>query len=396
MRLYSLKSKINLIFFINIVLLLLLFAIGYQYQKYRAEEEIKNNERSSVHYLYLYYLKYEKIDMDFLVTQNLRTVSKEEERKLSKLFPKNENTIFRTINYDNRRFVFFKSNNSFKIVLEDLNRSDYGFTITLLLFGIIPLLILIYIWIIRSLNPISELKEKIKDFSKGNLDIECGSDKNDEIADLANEFDYAIKMIKGMIRSRQLFLRSTMHELKTPIAKGRLVAEMLDDEKQKERLQRIFIRLNMLIDEFGRIERVSSRNIHLKIEPYPASMLVHASLKILMLGERDDRVTLDIDYSETIDSDIELFPIALKNLIDNAIRYSPDKHVFVSIKNGYIVISNKGKKLPYDIKDYYVPFHHSESSSGLGLYIVKNILDIHKMQLLYSYENGINSFTIKY
>ena len=58
------------------------------------------------------------------------------------------------------------------------------------------LLIMLYLWVVRSLRPISELKNKIKTFSEGNLDIECASDSDDEIGEVANEFNHAVAMIR--------------------------------------------------------------------------------------------------------------------------------------------------------------------------------------------------------
>ncbi len=53
--------------------------------------------------------------------------------------------------------------------------------------------------------------------------------KKDEIAALANQFDSAVIKIKSLRDSRQLFLRNIMHELKTPITKGKLATEMIED-----------------------------------------------------------------------------------------------------------------------------------------------------------------------
>ena len=89
-----------------------------------------------------------------------------------------------------------------------------------------------FLWIIQSLRPLKNLKDQIQSFSNGNLEIDCKSDKKDEIADVANEFDTAVKKIALLLNSRQLFLRTVMHELKTPIAKGRIVSELIDDNKQ--------------------------------------------------------------------------------------------------------------------------------------------------------------------
>lgn len=109
----------------------------------------------------------------------------------------------------------------------------YGF----LVLGIIFIIFVFsFSWIIKALKPLKLLKEEIQDFSNGKLTINCKSDKKDEIAQVANEFDNAAKRISLLLNSRQLFLRTVMHELKTPIAKGRIVSELIDDDKQKDRV----------------------------------------------------------------------------------------------------------------------------------------------------------------
>ncbi len=395
MIVHSLRSKINLIFSVALILLILLFVAALQYQEKRSLEEIVQQERENSHYLYLYYLKYGTIDSGYLASQNIRLVTGKEHKGLIGKFSKDEEgkTQYQVITYHYKRFMLI-NNERFNLLLENMNKPAFTLELLLLFAGALLLLLFLYLWIIRSLRPLSELKEKIKTFSEGNLDIECKSDKNDEIAAVANEFDHAVKMIKEMIQSRQLFLRAIMHELKTPIAKGRLVSEMLSDEKQKKRFHRIFVRLNLLIDEFAKLEQLASRNFHIQMKPYPATILLEASIHLLMLDNSEEAITLTVDKDYTILADIELLPIALKNLIDNALKYSPDHHAVIHIEKEQITISNKGEQLALEIENYYTPFHKSKNGLGLGLYIVKNILDIHQMRLDYSYEEGRNNFIV--
>ena len=58
------------------------------------------------------------------------------------------------------------------------------------------------------------------------------------------------------------------------------------------------------------------------------------------------------------------------------------------------MIVNEGKKLKAPIEEYFEPFHNSEKGLGLGIYIVKSILDIHKMSISYNYKYKENYFTI--
>ena len=396
MTVHSLRSKINLIFSVALILLILLFVAALQYQEKRSLEEIVKQERENSHYLYLYYLKYGTIDTGYLASQNIRLVTGKEHKGLIGKFSKDEEgkTQYQVITYRYKRFMLI-NNERFNLLLENMNKPAFTLELALLFAGALLLLLFLYLWIIRSLKPLSELKEKIKTFSEGNLDIECKSDKNDEIAAVANEFDHAVKMIKEMIRSRQLFLRAIMHELKTPIGKGRLVSEMIDDAKQKDRLHRIFERLNLLIDEFAKLEQVTSKNFHLQMQPHPPGQLLQAGIDLLMLDNADEAITYKIDQDEMISADMELFSLALKNLIDNALRYSPDHHADILVQEGRITISSKGEQLPHPIETYFAPFHDSKNGLGLGLYIVKSILDIHQMGLHYEYRNGENYFLIE-
>ena len=393
----TLKGKINLIFSVALILLLLLFFASFAYQKEKSLEDFVNQERANSHYLYLYYLKYQKIDESYLESQNIRLVKGQEQKVIIGKFSKDPEgkTHYQVMTYRYKRFILI-DNERFKLLLENMNKPQYTFKTVLLFMGLLILLMLLYFWIIKSLSPLTELKEKIKTFSEGNLDIECRSNKQDEIAAVANEFDHAVKMIKELIHSRQLFLRAIMHELKTPIAKGRLVSEMVDDEKQKERLHRIFVRLNLLIDEFAKLERLTSKNFHLHIKDYPASRLLQEGIDMLMLESNQESITTTIVIESVIHADRELFALVVKNLIDNALKYSNDHHASIIVDEESIEIANRGEPLPYALEEYYAPFHHSDESLGLGLYIVKSILEILQMDLEYRYEDDSNYFSIRF
>ncbi len=125
------------------------------------------------------------------------------------------------------------------------------------------------------------------------------------------------------------------------------------------------------------------------------SDLAEASIDILMVENPERLVTIEIEEDYIVKADFELFTLAMKNLLDNAIKYSTDKHVTVKIKKDRVEIINKGEALPETIENYFKPFHTSKSGLGLGIYIVKSILDIHHMELAYRYEEGNNIFTVK-
>ncbi|OQX49877.1 MAG: histidine kinase, partial [Epsilonproteobacteria bacterium 4484_20] len=337
-----------------------------------------------------------KIDEAYLESQNVSLITdKGDVIQIERYFKeKGKYKKYAVDTYRLQRIILI-NNDRFKLFLKNRNKPKYPVK-RIVVFSIVLMFILfLYLWIVRSLKPLSELKNKIKTFSEGNLDISCSSDKDDEIAEVANEFDHAVTMIRELLQSRQLFLRAIMHELKTPIAKGRLMSEMLPDEKSRARMHSIFERLNLLIDEFAKIEKITSKNFKLNIKPYKMSDLVEASIDILMVENPERLVTIEIEKDYIVKVDFELFTLAVKNLLDNAIKYSTDKHVTVKILGDHVEFINKAEALKEPLENYFKPFHTSKGGLGLGIYIVKSILDIHHMELEYRYEEGNNIFTVR-
>jgi len=379
-----------------LLLLAALFVASVKYETAKYQELNDARERAVTHYLYAYYLKTGKIDEAYLESQNFSLIKdKAKIVQIERYFK--EHGKYKKYAVDTVKFqrIVLINNDRFKLFLENKNKPKYPVKQIVIFTIVFLLIVMLYFWVIRSLRPLAELKEKIKTFSQGNLNIECASDRKDEIAEVANEFNHAVQMIRELLQSRQLFLRAIMHELKTPIAKGRLISEMIDDEKKKARLHSIFERLNLLIDEFAKIEKITSRNFELDLKPYKMSDLLDASIDLLMVEHPERFVKKIIKHDYVVHVDFELFTLVLKNLLDNAIKYSPDKQAIVTIDNGRITIANKGKPLPHPLEEYFKPFHASQGGLGLGLYIVKSILDIHHMHLDYRYKKEeLNEFMI--
>jgi len=355
------------------------------------------HERLVTHYLYNYYLVYGKIDEAYLESQNFSLITdKAKIVQIEHFFKEKEKDKYKKYAVDTYKLqrIILINNDRFKLFLQNKNKLKFPLK-RIIVFGIVFLLIsLLYFWVMRSFKPLTKLKNQIKTFSEGNLDIHCASDKNDEIAEVANEFDHAVTMIRELLQSRQLFLRAIMHELKTPIGKGRLIAEMLPDEKNKTRMHSIFERLNLLIDEFAKIEKITSKNFELTINPYKMSDLVEASIDLLMLENSKEHITLQVIKDYQCEVDFELFTLVIKNLLDNAIKYADDKNVLIQINNQKLAIINHGTPLQEPLENYFKPFHTSKKGLGLGLYIVKSILDIHQKELDYRHEDGKNIFMI--
>jgi two-component system OmpR family sensor kinase len=284
------------------------------------------------------------------------------------------------------------------IILEDvLSEKEFKYFWIVILVIIDILLIWFLVFLRKKLKPLFILKENMIKLSNGDLSISTKTNGKDEISEVANEFDNAIKQLKQLRDSRNLFLRNIMHELKTPITKGKLVSDMYDDCERKYILIRVFQRLEYLLSEFAKIEELTSGKISLEKDNYHAIDLIEQAFDILLL----DNNKIDIDYEDDLflNVDFELFSIALKNLIDNAISYNTNGNPQIFIGEDFIKIVNKGEKLKKDINEYYKPFNHeyedSSAGLGLGLYISNNIIKIHNYKLEYEYIDDYHNFVIK-
>ena len=88
--------------------------------------------------------------------------------------------------------------------------------------------------------------------------------------------------------------------------------------------------------------------------------------------------------------------MVIKNLIDNALKYSNDSKIIIKQKENSLLFISNGDKLSKSIEEYFKPFHNETNNKnhgmGLGLYIVKSVLDLHGFIFDYSYENSKNTF----
>ncbi len=284
------------------------------------------------------------------------------------------------------------------LLLKDNDYQPYRYDIIKIIFLLVAIILLAaYVFVIRKLKPLRKLKRQIAKFAAGEIDeVQNVSSGNDEISEVAEAFYDAVSQIKSLNASRKLFLRNIMHELKTPITKGRLVAEMIEKSKNQERLVSVFIKLENLINEFAAVEQVTSNIALNNTKICRIDDIIDEALDIAMVDP--GQVTISKLEDVNLNADFKLLAIAAKNMIDNALKYSPNKHVNITITRESIKFINEGERLSKELRHYVEPFTKGESaqkSFGLGLYIVENIIKAHKLTLSYEYKNGLNVFSFE-
>ena len=266
--------------------------------------------------------------------------------------------------------------------------------LNILIFLDIFVLILIFLYILKLLSPLKIISKQITNFSNGDLASRINIKSNDEIGILSNSFNKMAENLENLIKTREELLRDIGHELRSPIAKGKFAIEKIDDFSQKKLLKKIFNDLETLTNELIELERLNSTKLN--ITDFDCETLIIESLGKLYLDD-ESKINVKIEDNFKINADLYYLTKVLKNLIDNAIKYANTYPINIISKTNTIEVSNKGKKLSKELEYYLKPFTQELSQRdgfGLGLSIVKKILDKHNFKLEYEFKNQTNIFRI--
>ncbi|WP_428737498.1 ArsS family sensor histidine kinase [Sulfurimonas sp.] len=408
MKKNSILFTINLTFFISFIFLSVGFAVLYDMYEKREHFFIhKRNEdvshmflREHIHQKDLSKLRQELQQFNFSLIDNKTEINKimhDKNRKIRHAEP-NRRVKIHEIELNNNLYVYIATKH-FEVILKNNEPlSNHLFIASLLYLIIVGGFAFLYFSIINKLKPLKQLTKVVENLGNEEFDVTLSSNNTDEISQLINEFSNSAKKLKSLKESRNIFIRNIMHELKTPITKGKFLLHLAQNEENQEKMEKVFYRLEALIKEFATIEELISTKKQLIKKEYFLEDIVDNAIDLLMCTE--DEIQKEFQNLR-IAVDFDLFSIAVKNLLDNGIKYSTNKQVNIQTTHNSIVFVNIGEKLTYPLESYYEPFFRgddvkSNQSFGLGLYIVKNILDAHNMQLTYNYIDGVNQFHIKY
>jgi two-component sensor histidine kinase len=286
------------------------------------------------------------------------------------------------------------------VPLENLEEiSSNGIWVLWLVVNIV--MVAFFIVVLKKLLRLRNLKNMIRRAGEEDKFRLIKVEANDEIGQIAGEFNTTMQKIDAIKQARALFLRNILHEFRNPIMKGRImadmIAEILQDDKAGDRLKQIFIRLEMILGEVVKVEKLVSNEWELKKNKHRVIDIVDHSVDMLLLKDTS-RIDVRTDGEiSAVEVDFELYATGVKNLIDNALKYSTDK-VVVSIDKSALCISSVGDELEPERLEFDRAFNRrvetSNSGLGLGLYIANQIFKKHGHALKYKHEGCRNIFMI--
>jgi|ERR1700730_4605797 len=199
------------------------------------------------------------------------------------------------------------------------------------------------------------------------------------------------------------FMRLTTHELRRPLSVFRGYVSMIESGDLGEvpadvhkAILKIAVSANemtKLIDDLAEVGRLEQPDKVLRREPYPVDQLIKDAVEVVRAEALAKKIAIieRIDPSRTtIQVDIDRMRVALQNLLSNAVKYSPPEssvEVRVEPQRGAltIVVEDQGygipaEEVPHIFDKYYrgvTPETQNTPGTGLGLYIVKQIAELH-------------------
>jgi len=280
-------------------------------------------------------------------------------------------------------------------------------------------------------KPIRELYRAAQELEKGNFNVRTNIKTNDELAQLSDAFNRCALALSNMEeerinldKSKSEFLSITSHELRTPITPLKVQLQMLQQEyfgtitdQQKESLEVILRnteRLNKIIEDFLEISRIEAARLKFVFRQTNISILIKEIVDFMNGFAQQKNITLLITCGAlpSIEIDPDRISQVLRNLIHNAIKFSPDGsciEIDAQEKKDHIQFSVKDRGIGLTADDQirvFEPFYQVNGSlsrkfggTGLGLTICRGIIEAQKGKIWVESKPSVGStfyFTVPF
>ncbi len=254
----------------------------------------------------------------------------------------------------------------------------------------------------RMTKPIIEMNNIVRRFSKGEFDARVKVLGADEVAQLGKSFNYMANEINNLEASRRSFVANVSHELRSPLTSMSGFLEAMQDGtiplEEHAKFLDIVIgenkRMTGMVNDLLDLARMESGRYTLKMEAFDINELIIRTLLTFEARVNAKNIGVALDFEEErcfVEADSGQITQVLRNLIDNAIKFTPsggklevstiaDKRIVgVSIKDSGCGMTAE------DAAHVFERFYKAEkahtpsdtSGTGLGLSIVKRILEAH-------------------
>lgn len=270
-----------------------------------------------------------------------------------------------------------------------------------------------------SLKPVNQVMDHIDRLAKGDfksrLKFRKTISSHPTFKEIETSFNRAAQELENTQMLRNDFINNFSHEFKTPIVSIAGFAKLLRhgnlSEEQKQEYLAVIEEESMRLADMATnvlsLTKVENQTILTDVSQFNLSEQIRSAVLLLADKWSQKNIDMDIRFGEyMIYANEELLKQVWINLIDNAIKFSSndgkvsiriheqDKHIVVSI-------ANNCKDIPKDSIDrifnkfYQTDESHSSAGNGVGLAIVKKVVELHSGKVTVKSEDGLTTFTVK-
>jgi signal transduction histidine kinase len=270
---------------------------------------------------------------------------------------------------------------------------------------LISLIIVVLIIIFVGQKMINDLVKPLKEMKKVSAIMAAGdftkridaSNRRDELGQLAMSFNSLSSSLEKVEEDRRAFLANVSHELRTPLSymKGYTEAVdegVIDSKKGLSIIQKEANRLERLVNDLLDLAQLEGDSYPIQCEPIAFAQLINEVIEQfeLIIAKKGLHLQCSLDEDVIIYGDYDRIEQVIRNLLDNAIKYTPRTktiRLFLTAKdcNAELVIADEGIGIPQnDILAVTERFYRVDKArtrknggSGLGLAIVSEIIKKH-------------------
>lgn len=276
------------------------------------------------------------------------------------------------------------------------------------LFAFAVTFVLVYLVSYRLTKPLRQMSAAAKQYATGDFSTRISIRRSklrlfgqDEIDELIQAFNTMAQALASLEMSRRSFVANVSHELKTPMTTiGGFIDGILDgtigEEKEKQYLKIVsdeVKRLSRLVTGMLNMSKIEAGELDLKPQRFDISEMIFRTMlafEQIIDGKHIEITGLDKMESNPVTADKDMINQVIYNLIDNAVKFTPEGgYIDVSSKSDsekiIVKIRNSGKGIPSEEVDkIFERFYKVDKSrsydvkgAGMGLYIVKTIIELH-------------------
>ena len=242
------------------------------------------------------------------------------------------------------------------------------------------LIFISFLFLRNQIRPITQLALAAEEFGKGNDISNFKVSGASDVRRAAIEFIKMKNRIIKQVEQRSLMLAGVGHDLKTPLTRMRLQAEIINDEKSKESLVDEIKHMNLMLDEYLNFSKEENIRDNIKINPIEAIIKIKNDIHF-----KEKNIEIEIVSDATIEVNANIFNRSIINIINNSFENAEKIKIIIETTPALtmVEIHDDGKGIPKsEMINVFKPFYRIDKSrnqnstnSGLGLSTTKHLLN---------------------